>query len=383
MPDSWNDFTEARFEDLIKCAAEFEESRDATMRLSDFVDFLKNRTRRDYAEPGVVRIMTMHQSKGLGFDHVIIPFFEPDGLVDRRHVGPLEGKDGEWVLDNPGSDVASEDSTLASAETRRQQTQRYNSLCLAYVAMTRAKKALTIILHPRNAKTKSAATESPAKFSDLVRLVGLNTFGDREWYLKRPEPKRGDEQGHGNGREQEMPCGKLHRARRSEIRKSRPSSLFHSGMKGDSLFAESFGKAAKRGIEIHALYSKVEWLDPSRAETAFDRALVRPAGCVALWRERPYEILLGNMWQSGQFDRVVFTDESGERRATIYDFKTNARRDGEDVEAFSRRMKETYLPQMRMYRSALSALTGIPQDRISARLLLYETMTEVDCGIMG
>lgn len=383
LPDSWDDFTEARFEDFIKCAAEFEESRDATMRLSDFVEFLKNRTRRDYAEPGVVRIMTMHQSKGLGFDHVIIPFFEPDGLVDRRHVGPLEGKDGEWLLDNPGSDAASEDPTLASAETRRQQTQRYNSLCLAYVAMTRAKKALTIMLHPRNAKKKGSATDSPAKFSDLVRLVGLNTLGDREWYLRKSESKHENEQGRENEQEEDAPHDKPHRARRSEIRKARPSSLFHSGMKGDSLFAESFGKAAKRGVEIHALYSKIEWLDPSKAETAFDRALVRPAGCVALWRERPYEILLGNVWQSGQFDRVVFTDVCGERRATIYDFKTNATRKGEDVGAFSRRMKETYLPQMRMYRSALSALTGIPQDRISTKLLLYETMTEVDCDIMG
>ncbi len=382
LPGSWDGFTEARFEDFIKCAAEFEESRDATMRLSDFKAYLENKTRRDYAEPGMVRIMTMHQSKGLGFDHVIIPFYEPDGLVSGRpeHIGPLEGGegDGEWLLDNPGKGAADGDPAIAAAERRRRQVQRYGSLCLAYVAMTRAKMALTMILHPDKKQTrKKPSSEPPAKFSDLVRLVGLATSGDREWYLKVGQRKGGGTDGEASGG---RPSGGFRRAGRCAMRKARPSSLFHSGMRGDGLFAEGFGRAAKRGVEIHAQYAEVEWVDPAKATTAFDRALVKPEGCVALWRERPYEVLLGDVWQSGQFDRVVFADVGGARHATIYDFKTNARRDGEGVDAFARRMRDAYGAQMRMYRSALSALTGLPPERISAKLLLHETGAAVDCG---
>ena len=364
IPGSWNDFTEARFEDFIKCAAEFDDLRDVTMRLSDFSAYLAHKKRRDYAEPGMVRILTMHQSKGLGFDQVIIPFFEPEGLTAERHVGPLKGEAPPWVLSNPGTTVALSDPVLAAAERRRQQGQRYDALCLAYVAMTRAKKALTLILHPANA-TKGRAAAEPAKFSDLVRLVGLKTAGDRAWY-QAFEPNA----------EAAVPPPAVPppvREPRRRVQKLRPSESFFSGLKGDRLFAGDFGAAAKRGVELHAQYEKVAWLDPKEARSDLERALVKPAGAVALWRERPYELLVEGVWQSGQFDRVVFTERDGERRAILSDFKTNRRRAGETPEAFAARMRETYAGQLRTYRAALSALTAIPLERIALQLLLTET----------
>ena len=169
------------------------------MRLSDFAEFLSHKTRRDFAEEGMVRIMTMHQSKGLGFDWVILPFYEPEKMVSERHVGPIEHSAPDWIMVNPGAASDMSDPVLAKAERVRRQVQVYNSLCLDYVAMTRAKIALTIILNPENAKPPPA----PEKFSDLVRLVGLGTAGDPAWYEKirrketvaqlpepRPSPRR-------------------------------------------------------------------------------------------------------------------------------------------------------------------------------------------------
>ena len=370
VPGSWNDFTEARFEDFIKCAAEFEEMREPSTRLSDFIAYLSHKTRRDYAEPGMVRIMTMHQSKGLGFDQVIIPFFEHEGLLAEQHIGPLESENPRWLLDNPGTAIAESDPVLGAAERRRQQIQRYNALCLDYVAMTRAKKALTLILHPLNKtdKKKSAGTEPPARFSDLVRMVGLETNGDRGWYLNitAAPPEKGAE-----------PSAPPSRRPRQTLQKSRPSQSFHSGMKGDRLFEADFGAAAKRGVEIHGAYEQVAWLDPAEAHTPLERALVRPEGAVALWRERSYELVVDGVWQSGQFDRVVFTEQNGERRATICDFKTNRMRGGETPETFAARMRETYAGQMRAYRTALTALTGIPPGHIALQLLLTETRDAV------
>ena len=367
VPDSWNAFTESRFEDFIKCAAEFEEMRDARTRLSDFVDYLANRTRRDYAEPGVVRIMTMHQSKGLGFDHVIIPFYEHECLTGPSgQDGVLESENPSWLVSRPGGDAAMADTVLAKAERRREHVQRYAALCLDYVAMTRAKKALTIILHPRGKKTP----EAPGRFSDLVRMSALATTGDKTWYLSAT---KGDGDASPESRTDARPQP-IRRPRR-EISKVRPSESFCTGLKGDSLFADGFGSAAQRGKDIHAAFEKVEWLDADEARTALERELVKPTADASLWRERAYEIFVDGRWESGQFDRVVFWREGDVRCAKICDYKTNAVRPGESEADFADRMRETYRRQMVAYRAALSALTGVRLEDIRLKLLLVATMT--------
>ena len=85
-------------------------------------------------------------------------------------------------------------------------------------------------------------------------------------------------------------------------------------------------------------------------------------------------------WETGQFDRVVFTGEGAERAAVIYDFKTNALRTGDSAEAFEQRMCQTYMSQMNAYRAALGALTGLPASRIRSVLLLQSTESAVECG---
>ena len=366
VPGSWNAFAESRFEDFIKCAAEFEEMRDATMRLSDFIAFLSHRTRRDFAEPGMVRIMTMHQSKGLGFDWVIIPFYEPEKLAAERHLGPLEHKDPDWILDNPGTALAMSDGVLAKAERARRQKQIYSSLCLDYVAMTRAKRALTVILHPQNAKPPP----SPERFSDLVRYADLKTCGDPSWYT-------GMSAGNESGGKNERPVPV--RSERRSVRKSRPGESFYSGLGGDILFDADFGGAARRGAEAHERYERIEWLDPAAAKNGFERALVKPDAEVTLWREKPYELFVDGRWESGRFDRVVFSGKDGGRSAVIYDFKTNARRRNETPEDFAERMKTVYRAQMAAYKSALSHLVAdIPPDRIKTVLLLESTGMAVE-----
>ena len=370
VPDHWNSFTESRFEDFIKCAAEFEDDRDSRTRLSDFVKYLENRTRRDYAEPGVVRIMTMHQSKGLGFDHVIIPFYERESLVgSSRHAEVLRGEKPSWMLSNPGRDAVMADETLESAERRREHIQRYASLCLDYVAMTRAKRALTIILHPRN-KTAPAI---PEKFSDLVRMSGLSTGGDASWYMSmaaKPD---------NSGEALSVADSGKARLPRREIAKVRPSESFHSGLSGDVLFADDFGAAAERGKAAHEEFERIEWLDADKATTALELELVKPTSDATVWRERAYELFVDGRWESGQFDRVVFWREGDgrERRAKVCDYKTNAVRKGESVVEFEARMRETYHAQMLAYRAALAALTGIKPENIELRLLLVTTQTVV------
>ena len=369
VPDSWNDFTESRFADLIKCAAEFEDVRDETVRLSDFIEYLSEHKRRDFAEEGMVRIMTMHQSKGLGFDHVIVPFYEFDDLYGSRHSGPLRSSDPRWILDNPSADTDATDPVLGAAERRRRQAQLYASLCLDYVALTRAKKALTIILHPQNAKPPP----EPTRFSDLVRLVGLESGGDWNWYKKccKEQPKDA-----ASASIPEVPP--VSRKKRMCISKARPSESFMTGLAADRLFADDYGSGAEYGKEMHAKYEKIEWVPEAEVKDSFDRAFVKPEGFSELWRERAYEIFADGSWESGQFDRVVFTGEGADRKAVIFDFKTNAMRQGETVGAYETRLREAYAPQMAAYRRAVHMLAGIPLADVSAKLLLTRTRSIVD-----
>ncbi len=371
VPHSWEgDFTEARFEDFIKCAAEFEDMREPTMRLADFIAFVEKKNSRDFAHADKVRILTMHRSKGLGFDYVILPLYEFEGLAGATNptrLEPLMQEDPAWLLDHPGLAAADSDRVLSAAERRRRQAQTYASLCINYVAMTRAKKALTLILHPATKAEKSGPLErTPNRFSDLVRRVGLKTMGNPAWYLAETYNKRKTD-----AAAESVPAPTFKRPPRQSFAKERPGEAFRSGIRGDALFRDTFGAAAQRGTELHEAFSKIAWLDPAAAKSPFDKALVKPVGTVELWREKAYELITEGTWQSGQFDRVVFVGEGEERRAVIYDFKTNALRDGESPAAFAKRMSHAYAHQMRTYRRALSQLTGLPLSAISTVLLLH------------
>ncbi len=380
VPDSWDeDFTESRFEDFVKCAAEFEEMREANMRLSDFIAFVKQRNSRDFADANKVRILTMHRSKGLGFDYVIIPFYEYGGFVNAKNLEPLTQEEPAWILEHPSVPAAESDPVLGAAERRRKQSQIYASLCLDYVAMTRAKKALTLILHPESKSQKKKRQKSksqkedvvPKNFSDLVRRAELETSKNRAWYLEEERRVPTEEAA------AETAALAFKRPPRQSFAKVRPGEAFRSGIRGDTLFMETFGAAAERGTVLHEEFAKIEWLPESAAKSPFEKALVKPEGVVELWRERAYELITDGSWQSGQFDRVVFVGEGAARRATIYDFKTNALQDGESAESFAARMARTYAHQMRTYRAALASLTGLPLTSISTTLLLHATHSAV------
>ena len=158
------------------------------------------------------------------------------------------------------------------------------------------------------------------------------------------------------------------------------------GLSASDLFSENAGEAAKKGVEIHGQYETIEWADEKTLADlpqAFHVAFAKPSPKAKVWREKSYEIFRKGgdkgEWETGQFDRVVFTGDGAERKAVIYDFKTNAVKPGESTEAFERRMCRTYAPQMNAYRAALGTLTGLPANRIRSVLLLQSTGSAVEC----
>ena len=122
-------------------------------------------------------------------------------------------------------------------------------------------------------------------------------------------------------------------------------------MSAGSLFASADGRpeALVRGTAAHKQAEQVEF--------APDLGLPRPDGFVELWRERAFEVLADGEWISGRFDRVTFFTTAEGLSAEIVDFKTSLAH------------SERYDGQLGAYRRAVHALTGIPMERITARLV--------------
>ena len=370
--EAWSVFTENRFTDMLRAAAEFELTMEAGVRLGDFVSFLASRKKRNVAEPGKVRIMTIHRSKGLGFDYVVLPLYEHDAL-DAEPDGPLVGED--WILPDPGVRVTGVVPALrAAAEARRDRSEQ-EALCTYYVAMTRAKRAMTIVLHPPSRTTTSL------RFSQFVREAIPEPLGDPQWYQGFAADSNASKSGGPSDRPVGRPDAPKRKARQV-VKRRLPSLSFHTGESAGNLFAASGARKAaiERGVAAHAAYEQTEWIEASAARNAFERALVRPADCVALWRERAFEVSADGEWTSGRFDRVVFTGTGAARRAVVYDFKTNARRRDETEADFAARMAASYGGQMAAYRRAVTALTGIPPEGVSSVLLLTATGAAVPVG---
>ena len=377
---AWSEFTEERFTDMLRAAAEFELALEPGTRLSDFADFLAAKHERNLAEPGKIKIMTIHRSKGLGFDYVVLPLYEHNAL-DASTNGAIVA-DG-WVLPDPGAKVAKIVPGIAEARAERQERVEEEALCTYYVAMTRAKHAMTVVCRP---PTKSG---SSCYMSDFVREALPDPVGDPRWYERFGEWKSRRDAGRGRLPESAAEARpKLVRAKRERVRRRLPSLAFRAGMVAGELFADSSARQAarQRGTDVHAQLEAVEWVDPAAPKGELERqilangwtgAFVKGNDAAALWRERSYERLVGSEWESGQFDRVVFRGEGDSRRAVVYDFKTNRPVRGESADAFAARMREAYLGQMAAYRAAVASLAGLPPERVGAELLLVETGASV------
>ena len=129
-----------------------------------------------------IRIMTIHQAKGLGFDMVIVSGLDktpPIRAADELILGPDE-KDPQWGMLLPRKGIAEADPVLRQQRERLNAESKTNELCSAYVALTRAKRALYVI------SDELAETSNATHFGRHLQLsLGeVWTQGDRKWFEK-------------------------------------------------------------------------------------------------------------------------------------------------------------------------------------------------------
>ena len=113
--------------------------------------------------------MTIHKAKGLGFDVVVVPDVPTDGIPQTQRFYVAEG-DG-WISQTPpkwARDILPE---MREAEARWATDQRYEAFCMLYVALTRAKRGLYVLLEPPS-KTRADDRASLANWLEQALGAG-------------------------------------------------------------------------------------------------------------------------------------------------------------------------------------------------------------------
>ena len=348
---------------------------------------------------GLVRVMTVHGSKGLQAPIVILA--DATGNPDAGMPSALELVDPTSAKDDdprkvPLPDLRKDEKLgpIAAAQDAVAKAEAAEHWRLLYVAMTRAEEAL-FITGALGAKEKTPAPSSwyakLAELSDEAGWVADDIWGARAEHGSMPKLTGAKAQ----TMEFAMPAalpGWATRAPGDEPRPARPlapSSLGEDTSADPPLPAGSMAGAARRGTLIHRLLERLPDVAPPLREAASQRWLARQAAdltdatraeitSAALvvvsdprWAdifapdalaEVPIAALVGTRIVSGTIDRLLVEPD----RIRLIDFKT-ARRPAASAQA----IPTGILRQMAAYALALEA--AYPGRSIEAAVLYTET----------
>ena len=392
-------FSRLRSRQFIAAAGLFDQT--GSRSLDEFTDFMQRHVLRDAEADAVVRIMTIHKAKGLGFDVVILPELEGDALAQRRDglaVHETEDRHVAWVLDMPTKIICERDPGLSAHLEFEKAEACYEKLSLLYVAMTRAKLASYVIIEKPKANSTSAnfkqllcrtlgADDTEIIIGALV-LNGSWSCGDPIWYTahmqKSNKPLGSIQIPFLNPIEVQV--ANRHESERPSVEKNVSVAL-------DSLFEAQ--SALDYGTLVHRLLAQVEWVQDADVKQfakdwshhgnaaneaiaclkapALNEVWALPEGLFCeVWREKAFEVLHDSKWISGVMDRVVVVrDPSGKAiSATVYDFKTNKLHNHADIKLETAR----YRSQMTSYQKVVSILLNIDIEQVKTFVVFTKAL---------
>ncbi len=348
---------------------------------SDLEEALERLYSAAVTEQAAVEIMTMHKSKGLEFEEVILyglhrrpradtaPLLRFERSQNRLLMGPIKPKAAEET------DKLS--AMLGAMEKRRSE---YELDRLLYVAATRARQRLHLVSH---IPCKEGQISAPPSGSLLSRLFALFSFT----YSPSTEDSSDNENSTGVA---EVQGGDLSRIASPVIAQLPAPSVNNvlslpagKGWQFDDKFEASIGivthawlarigQDRMRGWDVTRLEQALpvivrqlenEGLRETQAIIGAQRVQVLLTRCLASERGR---WLLSHEhsrqeWELTDIDGkllivdVAISTDSG---WLVVDFKTGVRREFETQEVFELRMKETYGSQLQGYCERLSRFDG-------------------------
>ena len=415
-----------RVYELIRLAISVDEHR--SLRADDFVRMIEA-TRVPNSSQSKVEVITIHQSKGLEFDIVILPELEygfsatADLLVERESIaGPIS-----TIVRGASSKIAP-----FFADTKRMREddlvrQVREDLCLVYVAMTRARQGLYMLI---DAHYKGRSYKTPAgllwnALADTEEKPQPDTVvfstGNEDWI----ESERLQEDGQADDDTSSTSVASSSHTKQSVAFKASnhrplivapsPSAIVsenteHARMEhtlADHLRLAPV-EAFDRGNCWHAMFEAIEWIDDidmsnqdfrnrcqhaARAaagrrdakwidkqveafvdtlqHTTVRDALAKPSANAIVRHELPFLRKTDRGLQTGAIDRLVIEFANGRdtnaTSATIIDFKT----DPIASDACEEKANH-YAAQMMNYREAAADIWNLSIEQVEAKLLFVE-----------
>jgi ATP-dependent helicase/nuclease subunit A len=349
----WSDFGKRRAGDIVMALASLDAQGAATPH--EAAEWI---ARLEVSQsPGVaaVQVMTIHKSKGLGFDVVILPEVPNDRVPASQYFEVAEG-DG-WITQTPPQWARMLIPEMCKAEAEWEAVQRYQAFCMLYVALTRSKRGLYVFLEP---PTTSQDADKPSLANWLARSVSAGNkpgiafqSGAADWVTTFSSSSRTQDS-------VILPSLAASITRRVRIH---PSVILEKSEPP----APPSAAGLRFGSEVHTLLERVGWVDetppdlPVSEAGAWVRKLLatpslrplfeRSDRQIDLLREQPVDTIIDGKWWSGVIDRVhLHRDGTGAvSRVQMIDFKTDAVSEASELTA-------KYSSQMDAYRKMMQLI---------------------------
>lgn len=363
-----DEFHKMRQLQLLSMAGQFD--RMGSKDLHAFVNYMREFRIRESSESASIQVMTIHKSKGLGFDIVMLPSLGGNRLDTVRQGKFIYSENlpsiAEWIFKSPVQKFAVADPVLNHALLQRSNDACFEKFCQLYVATTRAKNALLMYLDKAPKNGNSANFEKwireslPQEISDEEAEDGILTesyrCGSPDWYLQYPIIASNRDT---TSRAKVKDCETFQQ--RPHLLRKLPSEPADHLLQASQLINDT-ETALEKGTRIHAQLANIEWLDAGECSEypAIDRLFNKPEEPCVLWREMPFDQRDGETWISGIFDRVhLILDPSNKPvRAEIYDFKTDQIKPGDELP------RASHAGQLAMYSNALAKITGLKKQNV-------------------
>jgi ATP-dependent exoDNAse (exonuclease V) beta subunit len=410
---------QARLTQLIKLSDAFQPS--VTLRPTDFVEFVQEERVADPSGDRI-RVMTVHQAKGLQFDIVVLPELDhqvpgqaPDLVAG--NVDPAEPPDAVCLYRSESIQklLPTELQQLFEQDLERRM---HEALCLLYVALTRAVQAMYLLIapHDKDPKKSFAGLLRASLTTDMLAPADTVLFetGNPDWdqregvaslFQAAVPPADNSEETSGGLKKTPDPVFAPPLATPTRGWHRQAPSQHDSSKRLDELFRSRNAHALERGMLIHKWFEQIEWLDAGRptkeqlfvaARTLspmtiepqdvlpeFFAMLDNPAIAGVLTREQspnhslsprvlrehPFACRFERTLISGIIDRLVlWSSKNKSVAAEIVDFKTDTISDPAALPA----RVETYRPQLDFYRQAVAQLFQIAANDVSATLVFVQ-----------
>lgn len=344
--------------------------------------------RQSEARSNVVRVMTVHGSKGLQAPIVILADATDDPKPKRVSFGLSMGNWDKLPVFPLGKDERH--GAIAAAHDAKEAAEREEHWRLLYVAMTRAEELL-VVTGTRKADELPEGNWHSAVDAVLADMGAEWQDAGPRWGQKRVHAVAGKARtAKAKARAAAPPVVVPDWARQAAPEEARPPRpLAPSALGADDVAAVPQGAAraaaVNRGLLLHALFERLPPVAPERRRAAARRWLgVQAADLDEIAREAmvdevlavlndpahaalfgpgslaevPLSAVVDGAVIAGIVDRLLVTDEA----VTVIDYKT-----GRYVPARASDVQPAYLRQMAAYRDALRVI--FPGRRVAAALL--------------